>query len=158
LSVDDGLRALVRKHAPKVHWTTIETGLVQRGVPDLHGCWQGADLWLECKAVKRGWAVKMRPEQTAWHLRRARCGGRSWVLVRRRVAGADELWVVAGWASAALQQRGLPPWACPTPGLPLPPGEREGLPSGALLGAWAGGAAGWPWGQLLALLAGQQGR
>jgi hypothetical protein len=111
---DDGLRAVVRAHLPMVQWTTVETGATQGGVPDLEGCYRGAQAWVECKATS-GWAVKFSsPEQVGWHLRRAREGGVSWVLVRRRHAGGprrgppvDQLWVVRGGEVGVLARNGL---------------------------------------------------
>lgn len=155
--VDDGLRLLLRRHVPPpVQWTTIETGFTQRGVPDLHGCADGADLWIECKAVRRGWQVEVRAEQVGWHVARHRCGGRSVLAVRRRVArpvAADELWLVAGWAAGALQEAGLSGAGavtgavqpCPAPAAAPHGATGRTLPAGALLGRWPGGPRGWPW-------------
>jgi hypothetical protein len=95
---DDGLRALLRKNLRGVHWTTIETGAAQRGVPDLHGCCDGG-FWVECKSVRRGWRIKFQPSQVGWLLTEERHGGRTFVAVRRRVKAADELWLFSGqWA------------------------------------------------------------
>lgn len=152
---DDGLRALLRKHVPPpVHWTSIETGLVQRGVPDLNGCADGRDFWVECKAVKRGWAVKVRPEQVAWLAARWRHGGRALLAVRRRTSMDDQLWLLAGWAAPHVAAGGLPYW--------LAPGGPAKAPSGplwpardALLGCWGGNPARWPWQAVRAALLGR---
>lgn len=34
---DDGLRAVIRERLPGVHWTSIENGLTDPGIPDLEG-------------------------------------------------------------------------------------------------------------------------
>lgn len=103
MTADDGLRDLIRHHLVGWHWTVIETGAVAAGVPDLNGCRDGIEVWVECKAT-RYWAVAVRPPQVAWIDRRTRAGGRVWVAVRRRRppgltrsgAGYDELWLVPG--------------------------------------------------------------
>jgi hypothetical protein len=136
---DDGLRALLRKHLPQMHWTTVETGMTQAGVPDSEFCYRGVQGWIECKAT-RGYAVRFAPFQLGWHLQRARQGGRSFIAVRRRTAegvrrGAprDELWLYAGGVAAHLAGGGL----------------RTVQP----LGVWHGGPqGGWVWGEVLALL------
>lgn len=98
---DGGLRPLFRLHLPVAHWSTIETGAVARGVPDAEYCFKGGvQGWVEFKACRRGWAVRMRPEQVAWLTRRARYGGRAWVAVRR-LAGCDDLYLYRA-ADAAL--------------------------------------------------------
>lgn len=108
MSVDDGLRALFRSHLKKVHWTTVETGMVQRGAPDLYGA-DGATFWVECKSVRRGWAVRFQPAQIGWLLSHARHGGRSFVAVRRRPIRerADELWMYDGKNARELRDDGL---------------------------------------------------
>jgi hypothetical protein len=113
-SPDDGLRSILRARLPMVQWTSIETGMTQGGVPDLEGCYQGAQTWVECKAT-RAWAVKFSSsEQVGWHLRRAREGGSSWIAVRRRHEGGprlgppvDELWLVPGREALGLSVNGL---------------------------------------------------
>lgn len=95
---DGGLRALFRAHMPGAQWTTVETGAVSRGVPDAEFCWPGAvQGWVEFKACRKGWAVRMRPEQIAWLSRRARYGGRCWIAVRRTDNGnRDDLYLYRG--------------------------------------------------------------
>lgn len=107
---DDGLRALFRQHLRRVHWTTVESGALAPGTPDSEGCLRGVVTWVEYKATD-GWRVSLRPEQVGWHLRRARAGGRSVVVVRRRHPGGprrgpavDELWVFRGRAVRMLDE------------------------------------------------------
>lgn len=129
---DGGLRPLLRRHLPRVHWTTVESGALAPGTPDCEGCWGGTSFWIECKATA-AWAVRIRPEQVGWHLRRARAGGRSYFLTRRSTAsGADELWLHRGSEAALLSAGGL----------------RQADP----LLVSEGGPVGWDWERLLAQL------
>lgn len=137
---DGGLRPLLRQHLPMVHWTTVESGAISPGTPDIHGCYNSVDFWIECKVTAR-WGVTLRPEQVGWLLRRARAGGRGCVLIRRQcVEGprrerADQLWLVPGARAAEARAGGLrSPEAC-----------------AELLGE--GGPALWPWPALLERLA-----
>lgn len=110
---DDGLRLLMRQSLrEKIFWTTIETGMVALGVPDINYLSDGGcEGWVECKSTKAN-AIKFRPEQIGWHLRRARYGGRTWIAVRRRHRGGvrkgaevDELWMAAGcWIEQVADQ------------------------------------------------------
>jgi hypothetical protein len=143
MSVDDGLRPLFRKHLPPpVHWTMVEqrTGM-QLGTPDSHVCIKmdegpGVERWIEMKATK-SWDVKMRPGQIGWHLAHHRMGGLSFVAVRRRTRGVDDLYLFRGFAVRELKAFGLSP---------LRDGWRgAGLPAGALVGHWSGGPARWHW-------------
>jgi hypothetical protein len=122
---DDGLRGVLVRGIVGPHWQPIELGLRAAGVPDLSGCWDGTEVWIECKSA-RHWEVSLRPGQIGWILRRTRAGGRCVVAVRRRVADADELWIFAGERVRELRLQGLR--------------ERVGL-----LGYWRGGPAEWAW-------------
>lgn len=97
--IDGGLRQIFQQKIPRAHWQSIETGGTGRGIPDLNGCMDGVETWLELKGCS-GWAVGIRPEQTAWIERRARAGGRVFLATRRRAlagprrgAAVDELWI-----------------------------------------------------------------
>ena len=131
MTTDGGLRKIFRRRLRSVHWTTIETGIAERGVPDLHGTWQGSSFWIENKRA-RGWEIGLRPSQIGWLKRNARSGGRAFVAVRK----GSTLWLLHGAAASALRQQGL-----------------RDLPAGGLAGCWQGGPAGWPWPAILALLA-----
>ena len=112
-SSDGELRPLLRRYLPRVHWTTVESGALAPGTPDVEGCFEGTSFWVECKWTA-AWAVRIRPEQIGWHLRRARARGRSFILTRRQSASGprsgpetDELWLHPGAACALLQAGGL---------------------------------------------------
>jgi len=60
------------------HVTTIET-TTSRGVPDIHLCRNGGDVWVELKLFTGG-RVLLRPEQHAWMTRRLVHDGRSCVV------------------------------------------------------------------------------
>lgn len=102
---DDGLRALLRQNlsvwrGSPVHWVTIETGLTQGGVPDLHGTCRGAATWVECKSTD-AWAVSVRTLQVGFARTQHRCGGRLCFVTRRRPSaansrGEDEVWWCPG--------------------------------------------------------------
>ena len=135
MATDGGLRSLFRKHLPKIHWTTVETGLAESGVPDLHGTLRGASFWVECKRA-RGWEVGLRPSQIGWLTRNARSGGRAFVAVRR----SGEMWLVAGKHARRARDDGL-----------------HGLPRGVVLGHWTGGPGRWSWSAIRKILAGAGG-
>lgn len=80
------------KHMPYVHWQSIETGGTGRGIPDLNGCYRGAEVWVELK-VMVGRKVIIHPEQIAWIERRTRAEGRAFVAIR---TPRDELILVPG--------------------------------------------------------------
>lgn len=121
-----------------VHWTTVESGALAPGTPDVEGCWRGVSFWVECKWAPY-WKSKVRPEQVGWHLRRKRAGGRSFILTRRvrDDEDYDELWLHGGENAAVLQEGGL---KCVDPLL------------------WCGGGPStWDWDELLRCLAGNPG-
>jgi hypothetical protein len=104
---DGGLRQLWRTHLKTAQWTPIETGGTAGGVPDSEYCFPtGRQGWIENKRTL-GWAVKFRPMQVGWLLRRARMGGTCFVAVRRLNGAEDELYLVAGRYADALQDGGL---------------------------------------------------
>lgn len=138
--IDGGLRKMFREKIPEFMWTSIETGGTGRGVPDAEYCSpEGVSGWIEFKQTK-GSAIKIAPEQIAWHARRARMGGRSYVIVRRwalqgpRRASRDELWLLPG-RSASKMFAGLQPLLA----------DPECL-------VWVGGPARWDWGNLKKVL------
>lgn len=138
-SSDDGLCPLLHQHlrvllGSPVDWQAIESAITGAGTPDTNACWRGREWWVECKAApsRGGFALpSLTPLQVGWHLRRAACGGVTWILTRRRPrAGAaepvDELWLHAGTDAPRLAAGGL-----------------RGAP--AELGPCPGGPARWPW-------------
>ena len=112
---DNNLRPEIRSHnRVGMWWTTIETGLVTQGVPDLNYIADGGiEGWVECKATD-GWAVKFQPMQVGWHERRYRMGGRTWIAIRRQSRGGprsgpavDELYMVPGAFVIELRDEGV---------------------------------------------------
>lgn len=129
---DANLGSIFQNHMPTVHWQRIET-MVGRGTPDLNGCLYGQEFWIENKTTS-GWAVTFEMGQVAWHERRLRAGGRTFVAVRRianagprRGAACDELWLYRGQAARQLEAGGLK--------------ETRHLATGL----WVGGPARWHW-------------
>ena len=108
---DDGLRPLFRTNVLG-DWVTIESGLTDQGIPDSQCCIAGSEFWLEYKST-RGWAVRLRPEQIGWHLRRQRHGGRTFIACRRRVeagkrrGAADTIFLFPGRYAEKLASGGL---------------------------------------------------
>jgi len=104
---DGGLSHLFINKIPG-HWQSVETWSTGRGVPDLNGCTDGVEFWVELKGTATN-RVDLWPEQIGWLERRSRAGGRCFVAVRfrclpgpRRVAqdtlflfrGADARWLL----------------------------------------------------------------
>lgn len=125
---DGNLRALFQKHLPDVHWQSIET-LIGRGTPDMNGCFDGQEFWIENKSTS-GWKVIFETGQVAWHERRARAGGRTFVAVRRqasagprRGAATDELWLFDGKQSREISSFGLKDASVPFLRLPGGPAK-----------------------------------
>jgi hypothetical protein len=135
---DGGLRQIWRARMPAVHWSSIETGGSEPGVPDMHGCLDGVAFWIEDK-LSHGFAVEVRPAQIGWLSRYTRQGGRAFIAVRRlaeagprRGAAVDELWLFDGSLAAQL--------------------NREGLRGPAKLLLSEGGPAKWAWPRIGAVL------
>jgi hypothetical protein len=110
---DGNLRQLFQKHLPSVHWQGIETWSTGQGVPDMNGCWNGHEFWIENKKTE-GWAVNFEMGQVAWIERRIRVGGRVFLAVRRMVPAGprrgkakDELWLFHGAMARAVADFGL---------------------------------------------------
>lgn len=129
---DGGLRQLYRQHLKNAQWTAIETGATAGGVPDCEFCFpNGAQGWIENKQTKH-WAVKMRPAQIGWLMRRWRMGGRCFIGVRR---ADDEFWLLKGEYAMLLSQSGL----ADTPNMYV----------------WKGGPRNWDWQQIEMMLTGK---
>ena len=89
----------------------VENGVVD-GMPDVSTTAASIDVWLELKYVAK-WPSRantrvlgdkgLRPEQINWHLRHARAGGSSWVVVgigkEIYLARGSEAKEVNGWVS-----------------------------------------------------------
>lgn len=133
--IDGGLRLIFRTNLPLIHWTSIESGLTESGIPDAEGCLHGNEFWNEYKQTN-GWKIaknRTTTFQIAWHERRARSGGRSFISVRRN-STADELWMFFGKDVRAVYTGGL---------LATPP-----------IGNWEGGPSKWPWDKIRTILVG----
>ena len=72
------LRPLMREAAPGIVVERIESWSTP-GFPDVSGCWDGRDFWLELKIVQN-LRVKMRPGQVRWLERRWKAGSRCFIL------------------------------------------------------------------------------
>ena len=82
MSAEKTFWSLFRSHIPKdCDVQRIETGSTGRGIPDINLCYQGYEFWIELKVVK-GRSVDLAPEQVAWHYRRTRAGGTTWIIAR----------------------------------------------------------------------------
>jgi hypothetical protein len=136
---DGELRKQFRAHLPAVHWSSIESGLTEPGVPDLNGCVEGVDFWVENKKTK-AWAVQVQSVQVGWHLRHTKDGGRTFFAIRRmakvgpRKAAADELYIVDGMFARELMKSGL-----------------KGTP---IIASFSGGPARWNWNIILSIFKG----
>lgn len=75
----------LRSHHPSAHWQRVEN-TVGTGVPDVNGCKNGVEVWVELKeGVKLSSGIvriKIRREQNAWLLRRHRAGGLVYLGIR----------------------------------------------------------------------------
>ena len=103
MSSDDGLWPEIRKHIRDVDWQRIETGIIAAGVPDLNGCMESVEAWIELKATDTFSVNNISPHQIGWLEKRARNGGRTFLLTRRRHNGGprkglavDEIWLHRG--------------------------------------------------------------
>lgn len=139
---DGGLPKLISSHIPQAHFQRIESGGVGRGTPDLNGCLEGQEIWVECKHTP-GWVVssfKERPQQVGWLERRSRAGGRCFIAVRQTGKGRDSLWLLR-----------------PEAGRLLLDGSRlDAIHPLVLGGLWTGGPSRWPWEEVREVLFGRQ--
>lgn len=125
---DGGLRAIYRKHLPRVHWVSIESPMTHSGIPDTNYCFGGVEGWIENKLVRRSDRVEMQKGQPAWMERRHRAGGRVFIAVRWP-KNDDTLYLLAPQAGRLLLQgTGL-----------------VTLPAELSWGCWHGGPARWDW-------------
>ena len=72
-------RAL-RDGITNIHWVRIESWS-SPGVPDLNGCAEFGEFWIELKIIKNK-RIVLSPHQIAWHVTRSRHHGRSYILAR----------------------------------------------------------------------------
>lgn len=138
--IDGGLRTIFSEHLLDFHWNAIESWSTGHGIPDGEFCTpNGAQAWIEFKKTD-GWSIRFKPGQIAWHERRHRNRGKSFIAIRRRnetrEEKVDELWIFSGADVRQLLLGGL-----------RTPGAR-------VLGKWAGGPARWDWGLIRGVLEG----
>lgn len=137
MTSDGGLPKLLTANLPQVHWQRIENGGLGRGTPDLNGCFNGVEVWIECKHAP-GWTVIMRAPQVAWLERRFRAGGRCLIAVRQTGKGRDSLWLLGPGAGRLLLD-----------------GARLDATS-MTLGLWEGGPSRWDWEEAREVLFGRR--
>ena len=70
----------VKKGLKDAHLVRIESR-VGLGIPDVNGCIDGKDFWLELKVIK-GNSLRLSKFQKAWIYERLRVGGNVFVLAR----------------------------------------------------------------------------
>lgn len=88
------------------HVQRLEPGGAAPGCPDVNICVAGEELWIELKVVAGGRKVRtLSATQAAWLCRRARCGGKAWILALHAPTGDLILW--PGEQAQALLQGGL---------------------------------------------------
>ena len=103
---------LVKKHLPlEVDWQRIETGGTGTGIPDVNICYNGQEHWIEFKIVK-GRSVDLSPMQIAWHSRRTKAGGRTWIIARHtfdgpRIGKGDRIYLWPGRCAKEVMQKGI---------------------------------------------------
>jgi hypothetical protein len=71
---------VLRDGITDIHWVRIESW-ASPGVPDVNGCAEFGEFWIELKIIKNNRAI-LSPHQIAWHLIRSRYCGRSYILAR----------------------------------------------------------------------------
>lgn len=69
-------------HTPGVDWTRLEN-LVGTGMPDINGCLNGHEIWVETKLVK-GNRIKFEKFQPSWIKKRVLAGGRVFIFARHK--------------------------------------------------------------------------
>lgn len=103
---------MFKKHLPeKCDYQRIETGGTGRGIPDVNLCWRGIEIWVELKVVS-GKKINITAEQCAWHYRRVRSGGRTFIVARDKVDGVrkgkyDKMYVWSGTEAVNVQEKGI---------------------------------------------------
>jgi hypothetical protein len=98
-------------HPPELDYQRIETGSTGRGIPDVNYCHQGGEFWVELKIVK-GRSIDLSPEQVAWHFRRTRAGGKTFIIARDKFDGprkgkGDIIYIWPGCDVVPLKEKGL---------------------------------------------------
>ncbi len=63
----------IKKHITKPHLIRVESNTIN-GIPDINGCWQGKEFWIELKSDKVGYP-KLSKWQISWINKRIKHGG-----------------------------------------------------------------------------------
>ena len=63
----------IKKHITKPHLIRVESNTIN-GIPDINGCWDGKEFWLELKSDKVGYP-KLSKWQISWINKRIKHGG-----------------------------------------------------------------------------------
>jgi hypothetical protein len=71
---------ILRDNITNIHWVRIESWS-SPGVPDVNGCAEFGEFWIELKIIKNK-RIVLSPHQIAWHLTRSHHSGRSFILAR----------------------------------------------------------------------------
>ncbi len=74
----------MRTNLPQIHLQRIETGMTGAGVPDVNGCANGKEFWVELKEIHSGNSLTLRPMQISWLAKRASHGGQVFVMARKQ--------------------------------------------------------------------------
>lgn len=83
----------IRVNVEGPHWTRIETGAHAAGVPDLNGCANGRDVWVELKIFQgKKRTVRLTPRQVIWHEQHTLRGGLTYILVASQTSDLLVLW------------------------------------------------------------------
>jgi hypothetical protein len=69
-------------HTPGVDWMRLEN-LVGTGMPDINGCLNGVEIWVETKLCK-GNRITFEKFQPGWIMKRVRHGGRVFIFARHK--------------------------------------------------------------------------
>ena len=83
MAKEKNLWLLMRSNLPEIHLQRIETGMTGAGVPDVNGCANGKEFWVELKEVHSGNNLTLRPMQISWLAKRASHGGQVFVMARK---------------------------------------------------------------------------
>ena len=127
---DGNLRIFFRTKMRDVDWMTVESSATTSGAPDMNGCLDGREIWVELKK-SLGFRPTIQPSQIGWAMRRTTHGGRVWFAIRKNNTitrnQIDELWLIEGHHAIALAKDGM-----------------ENLPNRR----WVGGPLKWDWAEV----------
>lgn len=97
---------------PGLDAVRIESGLTHRGIADVNIAYDGREVWLELKILKRGLRPKLSMSQVIWHERRAEIRCKTWIAVLV-LTGVARIALYRGCVARQLADRGIiiPPHA-----------------------------------------------